>query len=217
MAKEKGIQLFFIQSNEWLNKKEIIKSIICSKFGVPQNKIFARKTELKEIDNKTANSFLDINHVQGKNNASINIGLFYNNELISITTFGKNRFGSKYEYELYRYCNKLNISVLGGFSKMLFYFEKRYSPISIITYSDKRLFNNKTYLKSGFTQLKDSLPNYYYTKNYNKVETRIKYQKYKLPDLLENFNPELTEWENMVINGYDRIWDCGNRVFVKIY
>jgi hypothetical protein len=24
------------------------------------------------------------------------------------------------------------------------------------------------------------------------------------------FNPNLTEWENMKNNGYDRIWDCGN-------
>jgi hypothetical protein len=24
----------------------------------------------------------------------------------------------------------------------------------------------------------------------------------------------LSEWANMVKNGYDRIWDCGNKVFV---
>ena len=27
------------------------------------------------------------------------------------------------------------------------------------------------------------------------------------------FDPELTEWENMKINGYDRIWDCGTDVW----
>jgi len=30
---------------------------------------------------------------------------------------------------------------------------------------------------------------------------------------LETFNPDLTEWENMKVNGFDRIWDCGNLVF----
>jgi len=27
---------------------------------------------------------------------------------------------------------------------------------------------------------------------------------------LANFNPNLSEWENMKNNGYDRIWDCGH-------
>ena len=43
---------------------------------------------------------------------------------------------------------------------------------------------------------------------------RIKYQKHKLPRLLNNFDPDLTEWENMKNNGFDRIWDCGNDVWV---
>ena len=35
----------------------------------------------------------------------------------------------------------------------------------------------------------------------------------KLKNKLESFNSELSEWENMKNNGYDRIWDCGNYVF----
>jgi len=34
-----------------------------------------------------------------------------------------------------------------------------------------------------------------------------------LSEKLELFDPALTEWENMQLNGYDRIWDCGNRVY----
>jgi len=32
----------------------------------------------------------------------------------------------------------------------------------------------------------------------------------RLKNTLSNFNPKLTEWKNMQLNGYDRIWDCGN-------
>lgn len=32
--------------------------------------------------------------------------------------------------------------------------------------------------------------------------------------MLENFDHKQTEVQNMVNNGYDRIWDCGNKVFV---
>lgn len=54
-------------------------------------------------------------------------------------------------------------------------------------------------------------------KNYHSRESRNKYQKHKLKNLLENFDPKLSEIENMVNNGFDRIWDCGNKVFVKEY
>jgi hypothetical protein len=33
--------------------------------------------------------------------------------------------------------------------------------------------------------------------------------------LLENYNSDLTEYQNMLENGYHRVWDCG--IFVFIY
>lgn len=54
----------------------------------------------------------------------------------------------------------------------------------------------------------------YYRKGYQLLESRIKYQKHKLLKLLKAFSPSLTEWENMKNNGYDRIWDCGNDVWI---
>ena len=47
------------------------------------------------------------------------------------------------------------------------------------------------------------------------LESRIKYQKHKLGKLLETFDPAKSEIENMKLNGYHRIFDCGNLVFVK--
>lgn len=43
---------------------------------------------------------------------------------------------------------------------------------------------------------------------------RVAFQKHKLKDLLEIYDGALSEWDNMVANGYDRIWDCGNDVWV---
>jgi hypothetical protein len=37
--------------------------------------------------------------------------------------------------------------------------------------------------------------------------------KHKLKEKLNNYNDDLSEWENMQLNDYDRIWDCGNYVF----
>ena len=46
---------------------------------------------------------------------------------------------------------------------------------------------------------------------------RIQFQKHKLNGLLEQFDESKSEWQNMRDNGYDRIFDCGNLVYVKSY
>ena len=43
---------------------------------------------------------------------------------------------------------------------------------------------------------------------------RTHFQKHKLKEKLALFDSNLTEWENMQISGYDRIWDCGHGKFV---
>jgi DNA modification methylase len=35
----------------------------------------------------------------------------------------------------------------------------------------------------------------------------------KIEDLLKKYDPSLTEYENMLANKWDRIWDCGNAVY----
>ena len=215
--KKKNIQVLHIFDNEWINKKEIVKSIILSKLGIYQNKIFARKCELKEISNKQAVNFYEQNHLQGKINSKVNIGLFFNNELVQCVSFSKVRFNKKskeqYEYELTRSATILNTTIVGGFSKCLKYFVNNYSN-SIITYADKRISIGNVYSNNNFKLLHESTPNYFYTDDYQNLYSRHQFQHHKLKDILENYNEKLTEWENMQQNGYDRIWDCGNYVFV---
>ncbi|MFW6047533.1 MAG: hypothetical protein ACOCP4_07110 [Candidatus Woesearchaeota archaeon] len=212
LCEEKSIQLIHIFEDEWIEKKDIVKSIIKGKLGL-NDKIYARKCEIKEIENKEAKSFYERNHIQGSINSKINIGLFYENKLVSCLSFNKARYNKQYDWEITRFANKLDISIIGGFAKMLSYFKKHYNG-SIITYSDRRYFNGSIYKNNGFKELKESQPNYFYT-DYKFRYSRIKFQKHKLEEQLEYFDPQLTEWENMQLNGWDRIWDCGNRVFIK--
>jgi endogenous inhibitor of DNA gyrase (YacG/DUF329 family) len=209
---KKGYNILHIFENEWLTKQEIVKSVIKSKLGITENRIYARKCEIREVNNKEKNLFLNENHLQGEDRSKVKLGLYYDNELVSLLTLGKPRFNKKYHWEIIRFSNKLNISVIGGFSKLLKRFRKENNG-SIITYADKRYSNGDLYKNNGFTELHDSKPNYFYVKN-NIIFSREKFQKHKLNNLLENFNSELTEWENMQLNNYDRIWDCGNKVFV---
>jgi hypothetical protein len=221
LAKEKSIDLFFIYDFEWKSKTEIVKSIINSKI-IKQQSYFARKCQIKIVPMEIAKDFYDKNHIQGGQvitRKTINMGLWHNNILVCLISIDKSRYNKKYEYEILRYSNLINYRVVGGFSRLLSYFEKVYNPKSIITYSDCRLFHNNSsvYEKAGFIYKKTTDPNYFYIKNGEYKGSRYMYQKYKLNKLLVNFDSKLSEWENMINNGYDRIWDCGNRVYIKQY
>jgi hypothetical protein len=136
--------------------------------------------------------------------------MFYNSELVSVMGIGKSRYNKKYEYEIIR---------SGGFSKFISYFEKKYNPKNIISYIDVRYFNGSSYEKNGFTFLHLTKPNYYYYKNNNhsKLLSRIQFQKHKLKNILDIYDENKTEYENMKANNYYRIYDAGNLVYVKNY
>jgi hypothetical protein len=214
----KNIQLIHIFEDEWNNNRAIVKSKLRSLLHQNQNKIFARKCIVKEVNNKEKNIFLNKNHIQGEDKSKVKLGLYYNNELVSLITFGKLRkiTGNKHEdnkYELIRFATKLNTNVTGGFSKLLNYFIKKYLPIQIISYADRRWSMGKLYVKSNFTFIHNTPPNYWYMKYYKHREHRYKYRKSELYKLLDNYNPTISEWENMKLNKYDRVWDCGSKKY----
>lgn len=219
-----NIRLIQILENEIINKPKIVFNRLKNILGLIKYKIYARKCEIKEIDNKLKNKFLEKYHIQGKDNSSIKLGLFYKNRLISIMTFCKLRkcLGQKNKenhYELSRFCCINNFSIVGGASKLLSYFEKQYKPKYIISYADRRWSIGNLYYKLGFKFSHNSCPNYWYfkTSNIKKIKHRFNFRKNILSKKLEKFDKNLTEWENMKNNGWNRIWDCGNMVFIKKY
>jgi hypothetical protein len=210
---DKNIQLLHIWDWEWRCKNEIVKSILLSKIG-KSTRIYARKCEIKAISNHDKSVFLKNNHIQGDDTSSIRIGLFYNKELVSVMTFVKSRYDKKYQYELSRFCNLINTNTIGGASKMFKFFIKNYEINSIVTYSDKRFFSGNVYENIGMTRLDDTPPGYhYFHKNTGTPINRTHFQKHKLSRVLSVFDSNLSEWQNMQTNGYDRIWDCGHYKF----
>jgi hypothetical protein len=215
MCKDRGIQLLQIYDNEWNTSNELVKSRILSKLGLNQS-LYARKCNVVTITNAVAKQFLQINHIQRHAHSSVNIGLIHNNILVAVLTLGKSRFDTKIEWELIRYASMMNINVVGGASKLLSYFIKEYVPSTIISYSDNRWNTGNMYKALGFGYSHSSKPNYFYfhQNKTNILHSRIIFQKHKLPTLLDTFDSGMTEWENMINNGYNRIWDCGNSVWI---
>lgn len=210
---ENGIHLIHIWEHQWFFKKELIMSRIKSLLKL-NNTIYARKCRVFSISSKDAISFLQDNHIQGSCSSSIRLGLFLNDQLVSVMTFGKSRFSKGITYELLRFCNIINYNVVGGGSKLFSNFVKTYLPSQVISYSDKSFNRGLLYQTLGFKYSHSSPPSYHYTKNYSVVENRIRFQKHKLSSILPIFDQDKSEWDNMQDNGYDRIWDCGNDVWI---
>lgn len=223
MCNEKGVKLFHIYEDEIANKWNIVESRIKSTIGL-SNRIYARKCDVALVTSKEKKAFLNGNHIQGDCNSSINIALKYNNEIVSVMTFSKERviYNGKSDsntYELLRYANKLGYTVVGGFSKLLSYFIKEYSPKHIKTFCDARWSginpNDTVYEKCGFKYIGLTKPNYWYMHKTDMLNRKHRYNftKHSIIEKHPELDKTKTEWDLMQELGYNRIWDCGNMKF----
>jgi len=215
---EQGIQLFHIWEDDWNYKQDIIKSMLLNKLGKTPNKIYARKTKIKEInDNKLIKIFLDKNHLQGFVGSKVKLGLYYEDELVSLMTFGKKRLimnsksNNDSEYELLRFCNKINTNIIGGASKLFKYFVKNYNPKEITTYADRSHSQGNLYDMLGFKKLDKTIPNYHYV-----IDGIRKHRFGFRKDVLvkQGFDKNMTEHEIMFSRNIYRIYDSGNMKYI---
>ena len=206
---DNGVRLIHIWEDDWISKNSIIRSQINNWIGVSNNRIYARKCEVKEIkETKICRKFLDDNHIQGNVNSVIKIGLYYENNLVSIMTFDHSEGRKKMninEWNLSRFCNLLNTNVIGGASKLLNFFIKTYKPIRVISYADMDWSIGDLYNKLGFIAVHDTLPDYKYIIN-NKRIHKSRFRKSKL-------DTNKTETMYMKSNNIEKIWDCGKRKY----
>lgn len=209
LCKEQGIHLITIFEDEWLTRREQVKSKLKSLLGKDdRERIHARKCRINEVSSGEKNIFFEKNHIQGNGPGSINIGLEHNDELVACMSFIKHQNG---KYCLNRYAT--GDQVVGGFSKLLKYFQNNYEWNEIVSFADLRWSDGNLYTRTGWEL--DSLlpPDYYYINNNNRIH-KFNYRRKNLPKLLDHFDPALSETQNCDNNGVLRIWDCGKMRFV---
>lgn len=212
-----GIKIIHIYQDEWLSKKEIVKSRLLNLIGKTPNKIFARKCKIKTVQAEEARVFLNKCHIQGYVNASAKIGLYYEDKLVSIITLGALRksLGQKdteNKFELLRFCNELNTNVIGAASKLFKEFIKQNPTMrEITTYACRSWSNGALYETLGFKFIHKTDPNYHYVVN-NERKHRFGFRKDKL--LSDGFDPNLGEHEIMLCRGIYRVFNSGNYKFI---
>jgi hypothetical protein len=206
LCKDNGIKLMTIWEDDWNFKQNIVKSIILNKIGKNKEKIYARKCIIKEVPFNKSKEFLDSNHLQGWCLSKVNLGLYYNDELVSLMTFGKRKISGKKQHELLRFCSKLNTSVIGGASKLFKHFIRNYKPNKIISYASCDISDGSLYKILGFNEIGHTGINYWWVKD--KRYHRSGFMKHKL--VREGADPNKTENQIMHEDGFNKIWGTGN-------
>jgi len=198
-----GVNLISIYEFWWKDeiKQKIVKEKLQHIIGGTDERIYARKTTLKEISYKEISEFCDEFHIQGSRKTSLNYGLFDdNNELVSVMGLSKYKGGT----EIVRYATSK--SVVGGFSKMLSRCTGEIYSYLLLDFSS---YTSNVYEKTGFLLIKETPPSFHYIKN-GVVLSRLQTMKHKLCKVLDKFDDSISAHDNMTNEGWLRVWNCGS-------
>lgn len=187
----------------------------------PKKTLYARNLEVRIVPNDVSRKFLNDYHFQGScNNQQIKLGLYKDDDLIQMMTFGKPRYNKHFEYELLRLCTNEDYIVVGGANKLFKHFIDNYNPASIISYCDLSKFNGSVYTNLGFDLQSTSAPTRHWfnintgrhiTENllnqrgFSQLHGDNDYKLYKKGDSNEQL---------MLENGYYEVYDCGQASYV---
>lgn len=200
-----NLRLFQFREDEIRDKPEIVKSIVNNALGQTQFKHHARKCTIKTVDHKTAKQFLINNHLQGSTSAK-HIGLYTNtsNELVSVLSYKK--IGNTIKIE--RFCNKINNTVVGGYSKLENRLIKDFGAnVEEIHYWVDLRYGTGTHLQSKGYELKKETQGWKWTdyhNTFNRLQCRANMDERKL-----------TEKEYALEKKWTKIYDAGQRLWVK--
>ena len=205
-----GIKLYHIFEDEYVFHKKALFAKISRILNCDNDllRIGARKCVIKEISNNLAEAFLELNHIQGYTKASVHLGAFYKDSLLSVMSFTKLENN---EWSMVRFASDINYIVQGVCSKFITYFSKHYDFSLVKTFLDRRWENNaddNVYTKSGFIKTGISKPDYHYTNGHGKRLHKFGFRKQKLH---KKYGLPLTMTESEMTKelGYYKIWDCG--------
>ena len=199
---------------DWDDKDKIVEML------KSKQKIYARQTEIKQISKKLAKQFLNKYHLQSSTQAcQYAYGLFFNDELAQVMTFGKPRYNKSYKYELLRLCTKPCIEIIGGASKLLKHFEEDLKPSSIISYCDLAKFNGKVYEQLDFKLCDISKPSKHWYNVQTKRHITDNLLRQRGFDQLHNtsYGKGTSNEQLMIEHGYVEIYDVGQATYLKTY
>ena len=208
ICREHGIRLFSIFEDEWDLRQEQVKGFLRAALGKNSRKLYARKTEVREISDKEAQDFYESYHVQGRTSKNAcSAGLFCGGELVAAMSFGSHPHRRDVLTSvLTRLCFKSDTSVTGGSAKLFKFLAALTKTDEVISWSDNRWSEGGVYKALGFVNDKELEPDYQYVKLSNPTKRFAKQGQRKTA---AGCPEHLTELQWAKERGLSRIWDCG--------
>ena len=207
-CKNAGVQLITVWEDEWQYRRDTVKSMIAHKLGVSsEGRVFARQTKVEKLTAQQAREFCECYHIQGFVQGSLYAGLVDSaGGLVAVSVWRKNGTHAYLE----RYCTSQ--VVVGGMGKLLAYglaWARLAGAVDIVTFADLCVSDGGLYEKLGFVEDKVIRPDYKYVVNGRRAH-KFNYRKKRFkedPNLV--WGDGLSESELAILNGIDRVWDCG--------
>lgn len=177
--------------------------------------LYARKLHIKEVSIEDTDEFLNKYHLQDScKGQNVRLGLYKDDELVEIMTFGKPRYNKNYEWELLRLCTKAEYKVVGGAEKLFNCFVSSYEPKSIISYCDFSKFSGEVYTRLGFKQKGNPKPSKHWSKGSEHITDNLLRQRGYDQLFNTNYGKGTSNEELMLENGWLPVYDCGQMTFV---
>lgn len=219
MCAERGIRLITIYEDDWADRGSAVRAVIESAIKETPS-IHGRECTVSTIDNRSANDFHNLNHVQGAPHIGTHYALSKDGVVVAVMTFSASASGRGYDgWELTRFSSSIRIS--GGASKLFSAFLRDKDPETVRSYSDNRYFTGAMYPKLGFSLESERPPSYRVVnprnaKTYHQRMFQRKYIPQRLAEIgsKDIFDPDTdrrTEHEVCTQNGFGRIYDCGKK------
>lgn len=197
---------------DWDDEDKIIETL------KPKKPLYARSLEIKEPSYEEIGLFLEKYHLQGScYGQEIRLGLYKDDELIQVMTFGKPRYNKTYEYELLRLCTKAGYSVVGGAERLFNHFLNTYNPNSIISYCDNSKFKGDVYKKLGMELKSYGKPSKHWFNPFTFRHITDNLLRQRGYSQLHNDKIHKKGESNellMLEAGYLEIYDCGQSTFI---
>ena len=214
-CKKKGIRLIHIWEWDLAGSHNKTINWLLNELNESKRRIGARQCKIKQVSRDEEKDFLNTYHLQGYTKSSVCLGLYNDDELLEVMSFGKARYNKKYEYELLRLCTRHGYSVIGGASRLFKHFTDNYTPESVISYCDYSKFTGDVYEKIGMTFDKLSKPTIVYCDFKMNVINESMLMRYGVDNLLHtNYGPGTDNREMIIKHGYLPVYNCGNLIYV---
>jgi hypothetical protein len=221
-----GWRVVHLWEDVWQNRPDVVLSRLRALMG-QSVRMPGRLTKARRIDRATANNFLTANHLQVSLTGKYRYGLFLparyfrvlppdfapilspENQtelLVAVATFAHPRVfardtGPHRSFELLRFANLLNTTVVGGLDKLLTAFATDHAPepgttTDLMTYADRDWSDGQSYERLGFSQITHTEPMPFWVR----PGEWVRYPTNRPPDDLAD---------------YVTVWNAGSLKFVR--